>query len=52
MEIFDAIFQALAGEYLHPTSSTEEWENIARNFQETWNLPHVVGATDGKHIRI
>ena len=51
-ETYDAIFEALAGEYLHPPSSTEEWENIARDFQETRNLPRVVGATDGKHIRI
>ena len=51
-ETYDAIFEALAGEYLHPPSSTEEWENIARDFQETWNLSHVVGAIDGKHIRI
>ena len=51
-ETCDAIFEALAGEYLHPPSSTEEWENIARDFQETWNLPHVVGAIDGKHVRI
>ena len=31
-ETCDAIFEALAGEYLHPPSSTEEWENIARDF--------------------
>ena len=34
-ETYDAIFEALGGEYLHPPSSTEEWENIARYFQET-----------------
>ena len=33
-ETCDAIFEALAGEYLRPPSSTEEWKNIARNFQE------------------
>ena len=48
----DPIFESLAGEYLHPLSSTEKWENIARDFGETWNLPHVVGAIDGKLIRI
>ena len=37
-ETCDAIFEAVAGEYLHPASSTEEWENIARDFQETWIL--------------
>ena len=51
-ETCDAIFEALADEYLRPPSSTEEWKNIARDFQETWNLPHVVGAIDDKHIRI
>ena len=48
----DAIFEALPGEYLRPPSSTEKRENIASDFQETWNLPHVAGAIEGKHIRI
>ena len=51
-ETCDAIFEALAGKYLHPPSSTEEWEYIACDFHATWNLPHVVGAIDGKHIRV
>ena len=38
-ETCDVIFEALAGEYLGLLSSTEKWENIAREFQETWNLP-------------
>ena len=29
-----------------------EWENIARQFDEIWNMPHCVGALDGKHIII
>ena len=33
-------------------SSTEKWENNACDFQETWNLPHVVSAINSKHIRI
>ena len=28
-------FEALAGEYLHPPSSAEEWESVTRDFQET-----------------
>ena len=52
-ETCDAIFEALAGEYLHPPLSTEEWENIARDFQETWNLRHLpTSVVDGKQIRI
>ena len=32
---YETRFEALAGEYLHPPSSTEEWKNVARDFQET-----------------
>ena len=51
-ETCDAIFESLSGEYLYPSSSTEEWKNIVRDFQETQDLPQIVGAIDGKHIRI
>ena len=51
-ETCDAIFEVLVGEYLHPPLSTEQQGNITRDFQETWNLPNVVGVTDSKHIRI
>ena len=34
-ETCDAIFESLSGEYLYPSSSTEEWKNIVRDFQET-----------------
>ena len=34
-ETCDTRFEALARKYLPPPSSTEEWENIARDFQET-----------------
>ena len=37
---------------LHQHGMGNYWENIDCDFQETWNLPHVVGAIVGKHIRI
>ena len=51
-ETCKAIFEDLAGQYLHPPLWKGEWENIYRDFQETWNLFHAVGAIDDKHIRI
>lgn len=34
-----------------PTSH-QEWEKISSEFQNCWDLPHVVGAMDGKHIML
>ena len=35
------------------TPSTEdEWRHIAKDFENVWDLPHTIGAIDGKHIRI
>lgn len=32
--------------------TTAEWLEIAREFEEKWQLPNVIGALDGKHIVI
>ena len=47
-----AIYENLNAEYLRSPDSEEEWLKIADAFESTWNLPHVIGAIDGKHIRI
>ena len=38
--------------YLQPPASQEHWLAISKQFEFQWNLPHVIGALDGKHIRI
>ena len=50
-ETCDAIYEALAPDYLRPPS-VEDWIKIAKDFKTIWNMPHVLGALDGKHIRI
>ena len=47
-----AIYYVLAPIYLEPPSSPREWKKNSKEFEETWNLPHVIGAIDGKHIRV
>lgn len=47
-----AIYRHLKDEFLTTPSTEEEWLKVEAGFRQTWNCPHVIGAIDGKHIRI
>ena len=49
-EICPAIWESLFEEYVAFPKSTDEWRNIAENFNSKWNYPHCLGAIDGKHV--
>ena len=34
------------------TAKKKELEKVMTDFNEIWNLPHVVRVTDGKHMRV
>ena len=51
-ETCKALRQVLFPLYVKPPSSSCEWKAISKEFEELWNLPHVIGAIDGKHARI
>lgn len=46
-----AIWDCLVEEYM-PVPTTEDWREIAENFQERWNFPLCCGALDGKHVTL
>ena len=51
-ETCDAIYSVLSPKHLQPPTSQEHWLTLSKQFEEQWNLPHVIGARDEKHIRI
>ena len=36
--------------YLQPPQSSNDWENIARGFENRWNFPHCAGVLDRKYV--
>ncbi|KAL0818776.1 hypothetical protein ABMA28_008103 [Loxostege sticticalis] len=51
METCEAIIEKLKENIAVPRSS-EGWKMIAKEFETRWNFPNVIGAVDGKHVRI
>ena len=38
--------------YVSPPSSEEAWKKTSTGFEQRWNFPNALGATDGKHVII
>lgn len=51
-ETMTALIKVLAPLAVAEPKCEEDWKYIAAGFQDKWNLPHCLGALDGKHIRI
>ncbi|XP_026810641.1 uncharacterized protein LOC113552131 [Rhopalosiphum maidis] len=51
-ETCDALYRVLRKEYLRFPTTEKEWKDIAQLFEGRWNIPHCIGALDGKHINI
>ena len=51
-ETSEAISQILLQDYISPLETEEQWKNIAQEFGDLWQFPHVVETIDGKHVVI
>ena len=51
-EVFDAIISAYRDQVVQCPSLAEDWLQVESVFRRRWNIPHALGALDGKHIPI
>ena len=49
-QVCKAILKEFQQEYLVSPTDPEDWKKIEERFRHRWNVPHAVGALDGKHI--
>lgn len=51
-EVCDAIVDEYMPEFLACPQTPAEWKAIAEGFYNKWNMPHCIGAIDGKHVAL
>ncbi len=51
-EVCEAIIAEYAEEVINPPTEEEEWRDVANQYGTKWQFHHVLGALDGKHVRI
>ena len=51
-EICRAIQDEFTRECLRCPTTPDEWKELEREFRIRWNVPHTLGALDGKHVAV
>lgn len=50
--VCNAIQRHFTDDYFKTPTTEQEWLQVAQEFEDRWQLPHCLGALDGKHCRI
>ena len=49
-EVCEAILEEYLDEQMTCPTTEEEWRQIADDWLQRWNFPHIIGAIDDKHV--
>ena len=49
-DVWRAIQDEFIKEYVRCPTTPDEWKELEREFRIRWNVPHALGALDGKHV--
>ena len=50
--VCQAIIDAFCRDFMETPDTQEEWREIEAVFRKRWDLPHCLGAIDGKHVAL
>ena len=51
-QVCRAIQDEFTREYLRCPTTADEWKELEMEFRIRWNVPHALGALDGKHVTL
>ena len=51
-QVCRAIHYKFTREYLRCSTTPDEWKELETEFRIRWNVPHALGALDGKHVAL
>ena len=51
-ETCEKLWEVLSSSYVRAPSTVLEWTKITKELFDIWDMPHCIGATDGKHIAV
>eukprot|EP00745_Piridium_sociabile_P032818 TRINITY_DN55823_c0_g1_i1.p1 TRINITY_DN55823_c0_g1~~TRINITY_DN55823_c0_g1_i1.p1 ORF type:complete len:536 (+),score=138.50 TRINITY_DN55823_c0_g1_i1:400-2007(+) len=51
-EVCRAIYTEMFEDAFKRQMQADDWRAVAKKFQDRWNMPHCMGAMDGKHFRM
>ena len=51
-EVCAAIIREYRDECIICPGTPDEWREVSKLFKDRWNIPHALGAMDGKHVAI